>query len=388
MTTGPDDAGRWLAWDRFVEASPASGFMQMSAWAKFRASVGFGHFAVTLKDGEAIVGGALVGKWRYDDGHCFYYVQDGPVLPPDADAATQVFEAVLASVRRHAAAEDATVSHLRIEPRWASLPGFVHGFQQPPHGDCYREPRQTLCIDLRPDTQQILAQMKPKGRYNIRLAQKHGVGIVEDNSAQGVADFLRIQRRTADRQGIAVKPPGYFRSMLKTLGTEAGAPAAASLYFAQYRGRRLATALVVMAGRRATYFYGGSLVLHRKTMAPYALHHHIMCAAKAAGCDWYDLWGVAPPGQAGHAWQQISDFKRKFGGTELALVPTLDLVLDAAAYDHFWRVEREDVDAGTRPLPRPAAPGAASQLQQPPPHHRTDAPLAQPPARPAPVANT
>jgi lipid II:glycine glycyltransferase (peptidoglycan interpeptide bridge formation enzyme) len=324
------DADRWAAWDRFLETTANAGFMQSSMWAKFRTSVGFEYFAVTVKEGSAIVGGALVGKWTYASGRCFYYIQDGPVLPADPSFAAQVFEEVLARVERHVQADDATVSHLRIEPRWRSLPEFVRGFHPPKTSDDFWEPRNTLCIDLRPTQDDILAQMKPKGRYNVRVAQKHGVVVVEDNSSQGLADFLRIQRRTADRQRIGVKPASYFRNLV----SELGAQRRLSLYFAEYRGRRLATALVVFFGERATYFYGGSLVLHRRVMAPYLLHFEIMRASKAVGLEWYDLWGVEPPGAPEHPWHDISIFKRKFGGVAVDLVPTLDHVYDSAAYAH------------------------------------------------------
>lgn len=361
MTTGAAfaDADRWSAWDRFVESTPAAGFMQTSAWARFRSRVGFEHFAAIVRDGDAIVGGALVGKWSYAPRRCFYYVQEGPVLPAD-DSASEVFDAVLDSMRRHVRAEQGvTVSHLRIEPRWQSLPDFVRGFAPPAFGDRLREPRSTLCIELRGSDDDILARMKSKGRYNVRVAQRHGVVVVEDGSPQGVADFLRIQRSTAQRQSIACKAPSYFRSMLAELGRERRI----SIFFAEYLGRRLATALVVSCGRRATYFYGGSLVLHRRVMAPYLLHFEIMRRARAAGCEWYDLWGVAPPDEPDHEWQRISEFKRKFGGVEVALVPTLDLVLDTAAYARFRSVERTDAapsrrrDA-TRPLAADRLPAA------------------------------
>jgi peptidoglycan pentaglycine glycine transferase (the first glycine) len=325
------DAGRWGAWDRFVEATLAAGFMQSSAWAKFRARVGYEHFAVTLRDGDTIVGGALVGKWTWQPGQCFYYIQEGPVLPADDADAAEVFDAVLDSVARHVREEDATVSHLRIEPRWQQLPSFVRGFQAPTVTDHFWEPRHTLCIDLRSTQDEILAQMKPKGRYNVRVARKHGVVVVEDNSDQGLADFMRIQRRTAERQGIGVKPPSYFRSLV----SELAAPRQARLFFAEYRGRRLATALVITFGERATYFYGGSLDLYRRVMAPYLLHFEIMCQAKASGCECYDLWGIAPPQQPEHSWQRISEFKHKLGGVDVHLVPTLDSVFDAAAYERY-----------------------------------------------------
>lgn len=329
-TTG-DEAARWSAWDRFVAATPGTGFMQSSPWAQFRARAGGQHFAVTLKDGAAIVGGALVGKWTYEPEHCFYYVQEGPVLPADEASAAEVFDTVLESIERHRKAEDATVSHLRIEPRWQRLPDFVRGFRPPPLSDRFSEPRTTLCIDLRPGEDEILAQMKPKGRYNIRLARKHGVAVVRDNSYEGSVDFMRLQRGTAVRKGIEPLAPNYVRAML----TELASRGHASLFFAEYRGLRLATALVVTFGRRATYFYGGSLLLHRHVMAPYLLHFEIMRTAKAWGCEWYDLWGVAPLDEPDHAWRQISEFKRKLGGVEVRLVPTLDYVYDAAAYERF-----------------------------------------------------
>lgn len=331
------DADRWRVWDRFLESTPGTGFMQSSLWARFRADIGCEYFAVTIKDGDAIVGGALVGKWQHSPGQCFYYIQDGPVLPDDQGTAAQVFDEVLASVERHARAEDTTVSHLRIEPRWQDLPGFVGGFREPAFCDNFVEPRSTLCVDLRASEEDILAQMKPKGRYNVRVAQRHGVGVVEDNSAQGLVDFLRIQRRTSDRQRLDAKPPGYFRSLISELGPQGKV----SLFFAEYRGRRLATALVVRFGGRATYFFGGSLVLHRRVMAPYLLHFEIMRAAKAAGMEWYDFWGVAPENEADHPWQDISTFKRKFGGVEVTLVPTLDRVYDSAAYERYVAAERE-----------------------------------------------
>jgi lipid II:glycine glycyltransferase (peptidoglycan interpeptide bridge formation enzyme) len=338
MTSPLADAARWQAWDGFVATVPAAGFMQSSAWARFRERVGFEHFAVILKDGDEVVGGALVGKRSRVAGDCFYYIQDGPVLPEDPALAEEVFDAVLAGLRRHAAAEGLNVSHLRIEPRWQDLPAFVRGFSAPPFDEQrYREPRHTLCIDLRPSEEDILAQMKPKGRYSVRLARRHGVEIVEDNSPRGVEDFIRIQRRTADRQRIGRLPPIHFRQMVAEVGGEGRM----SLYFAEYRGRRLATALVVRFGDRATYFYGGSLVLYRRVMAPYLLHFEIMRSARAAGCRWYDLWGVAPADEPDHPWQRISAFKRKLGGVEVRLVQTLDCVFDAAAYERYWRKMRD-----------------------------------------------
>jgi lipid II:glycine glycyltransferase (peptidoglycan interpeptide bridge formation enzyme) len=70
-------------------------------------------------------------------------------------------------------------------------------------------------------------------------------------------------------------------------------------------------------------------------MAPYLLHFEVMREAKALGHEWYDLWGIAPPNQPDHPWQNFSAFKAKFGGVEVHSVPTLDFVYDPAAYAHY-----------------------------------------------------
>jgi len=337
LTTPPlvapaPDVDRWTAWDRFVEATPASGFMQSSWWAEFRADAGYDHFGVLLRDGGAVIGGAVVLKFQYAPGRSFYYIPEGPALPSDESYAADVFEAVRDNLDARRRTEDDTVSHLRIEPRWQALPSFVTGFEPVPHfRDTYMEPRDTLCIDLRPAEDSILAQMKPKGRYNIGVARRHGVTIVEDTSERGLLDFLSIYDDTASRQGFGAKPEDYFEILVPMLrDIRRGA-----LFFAECAGQRIATALVVFFGRRATYFYGGSLASARPLMAPYLLHYEIMRFAKALGHEWYDLWGVAPPDAADHPWDGISQFKRKFGGVEVGLVPTMDLVYDAAAYESY-----------------------------------------------------
>ena len=284
-----------------------------------------------------------MAKWSCSPESCFYYIQDGPVLPGDEAAASGAFETILGIVDKHRKAEKQTVSHLRIEPRWQRLPGFVHGFQVPTFSDDYMEPRNTLCIDLRLPEEAILAQMKPKGRYNIRVAQRHGVAIVEDTSEKGLADFLRVYRRMAGRQKIGAKPPSYFRAMVALLSSGRKI----SIFFAEYQGRRLATALVVYFGQTATYFFGGSLALHRDVMAPYLLQFEIMRRAKARRYDWYDLWGIAPEGKPDDPWHDISVFKRKFGGLEINLVPTLDYVYDLTAYDHYVASERDPLECST-----------------------------------------
>jgi lipid II:glycine glycyltransferase (peptidoglycan interpeptide bridge formation enzyme) len=309
--------------------------MQSSWWARFRSFTGFEYVGAVLQEGSAVAGGGLVAHVEYAEGQGFYYIQDGPVLPAEEPQAQRVFQSVLGYLEQRRHREGQTISHLRIEPRWEHLPSFVQGFARPGFGDKYREPRNTLYIPLQLSDEALLAQMKPKGRYNIKVAQRHGVRVVEDNSEQGIADFIQIYRSTTVRQEIKAKPAHYFQDLMEVMGPDQRA----SIFFAEYQGQRLAAAMVVYFGNRATYFYGGSLTQHREVMAPYGLHFQIMCSARDLGFQHYDLYGVAPPDKPNHRFKDISIFKRKFGGFEVRLVPTLDLVYDRAAYEQFRAIK-------------------------------------------------
>ncbi len=324
---------RWKAWNEFLESKTNTGFMQSSWWADFRVASGWGHFGVVLRDGEVIVGGAVVMAYSFAPDKCFYYIPEGPVLPESESSAERVFQKTMEFIEEKRKKGQQVVSHLRIEPRWERVPSFVRGFQET---DEWFEPRDTICIDLNPSECAILAQMKPKGRYNIGVARRYDVSVVEDVSPQGIEDFLNIYEETVARQNLEAKDPSFFHTLIPTLS----ALQRGSLFFAEYQGMRLATALVVYFGRRATYFYGASLAAHRSVMAPYLLHFEIMRKAKALGYQWYDLCGVAPQSEPNHRWTNISVFKRKLGGQELRLVPTLDYIYDPAAYEDY----RNDIE--------------------------------------------
>jgi lipid II:glycine glycyltransferase (peptidoglycan interpeptide bridge formation enzyme) len=327
---------QWKPWDEFLASETDTGFRQSSWYTELRSSRGWRHFGTVLRDGGAIVGGAVVLAQSFAPGQCYYYIPDGPVFLERDSAADQeqVFLAVMDFIERKRQTELEAVSHLSINPRWENVPGFVKGFQESDH--YYGSPRDTLCVDLTACESAILAQMKPKGRYNIGVARRYGVSVVEDASARGIEDFLSIYGETFTRKGKSQRSSDYFRTLVPALSaSERG-----SVFFAEYQGTRLATAIVVYHGRTATYYYGGSRAIHRNVMAPYLLHFEIMRKAKELGYDAYDLFGVTPEGAPNDGWTDISVFKRKFGGRELRFVPTLEYIYDPAAYREWERSMR------------------------------------------------
>ena len=147
---------------------------------------------------------------------------------------------------------------------------------------------------------------------------------------------MGICKRDFERKHLGDTNAGYFEMMIPLLA----ASGHASVMFAEYQGTRLATALVVYFGHTATYYYGGSLAIHRNVMAPYLLHFDIMCRAKARGCRYYDLFGIAPQGAQDSAWSGISEFKRKLGGREVRLVPSLEYVYGSGVYQEWLALQQ------------------------------------------------
>ena len=93
-------------------------------------------------------------------------------------------------------------------------PSFVTGFQEASH--FYGSPPIIQCIDLNPSETAILAQMKPKGRYNIGVAQRYGVSVVEDVSPQGIEDFFNYLRGDVTRKNSG-HGPDYFYTLIPML---------------------------------------------------------------------------------------------------------------------------------------------------------------------------
>ncbi|MDD5651954.1 MAG: peptidoglycan bridge formation glycyltransferase FemA/FemB family protein, partial [Candidatus Moranbacteria bacterium] len=75
------------------------------------------------------------------------------------------------------------------------------------------QPREIFMIDISKSEEEILSDMKPKTRYNIRLASKKGVSIKKGKIY--INDFLRLTKLTSERQGISAHPENYYRKMLE-----------------------------------------------------------------------------------------------------------------------------------------------------------------------------
>jgi len=81
--------------------------------------------------------------------------------------------------------------------------------------------KYTFILDLTKSEEELLRAMHPKTRYNLKVAQKHGVKIKEDNSTEAFNAYLALSEETTNRQDFFAHDPNYHRRMWKTM-SEAG----------------------------------------------------------------------------------------------------------------------------------------------------------------------
>jgi lipid II:glycine glycyltransferase (peptidoglycan interpeptide bridge formation enzyme) len=169
--------------------------------------------------------------------------------------------------------------------------------------------RNTVLLDLKPDLDTLLAKMKQKTRYNIRLAQRKGVTI-----RPGTLDDLKLLHRmyaeTADRDGFVIRDEKYYLDLWKIF-IQAGL---AEPLIAEVEGEPAAAVVIFRFAGGAWYMNGMSRPAHRERMPNYLLQWEALRRAKAAGAETYDLWGAPDVFDESDSLWGVYRFKEGFAG--------------------------------------------------------------------------
>jgi lipid II:glycine glycyltransferase (peptidoglycan interpeptide bridge formation enzyme) len=263
------------------------------------------------------------------------YVPWGPELPgsipPQPDTLTKTLAEIAVGLRPHLP----NAAFIRFDlPIYAEAPAAP--FKKAP---ATVQAPDTVHIDLRLDEEAILAQMKSKWRYNIRLGCKKVT--VTRCGPERLADFYALLEETAHRDRIFIHSPAYYQALFDLAAQNAAAsPPALSLYLAEYEEKPVAGIVTLFRGKEAVYLYGASSNEHRNLMAPYALQWYAMRDAKTAGCAYYDLFGIPPSADPSHPMAGLYLFKTGFGGQIIHRPGCYDYAYDPLATALFRTAEK------------------------------------------------
>lgn len=319
-------------WEALASGSPASGVMQSLHWAAFKRRQGLAVLHLGLLQDRTLVGGALCYAAPHSRGAGLLVAPEGPVLPWEDPALARAGLRLLLQAAERAAPEALA---LRVEPRLEPpLPRPLRSFRRAPLDLL---PTETLYLDLGGPPERLLAQMRPKGRYNIGLAARRGVTVREDRSPGAARRLAALLAEVGQRDGFFVEQPAFFENLTDALAP----PGLARCLFAEHAGETLGALLLVCYGARATYLYGGVCNQRRELMAGYALQWAAMQAARAAGCQTYDFYGYEPYGAPEHLYAGFSRFKRQFGGQPRRFIGAHDAFFLDRLADAVVRVAHE-----------------------------------------------
>lgn len=192
--------------------------------------------------------------------------------------------------------------------------------------------KYTFQLDLTKSVDDLFAKLASKTRYNVNVAHKHGVEIVENTSAEGMEEHLQILAETTARQGFYAHGPDYFRKMWETLGPSG----MLRIFEARYQGQALVSWIMFVFNGVLYYPYGASRSINRETMASNLMMWEMIVFGKQIGCHMFDMWGSLGPDPNSHdPWYGFHRFKKGYGGELVEFLGTYDLVLNQPLYKIF-----------------------------------------------------
>jgi peptidoglycan pentaglycine glycine transferase (the first glycine) len=319
-------------WDSFAGVSPMGHVLQSSQWGRLKERFGWQVARVAIEDKGQWLAGAQV-LFRPLGPRTIAYVPKGPVTDwADEEVVRTLLEAL------HHLCRQRRAILLKIEPDLAEDPTLAQrftelGFRASPQTI---QPRCTILLDLTLEPEAILARMKSKTRYNIRLSGRKGV-TVREGTAEDLPGFYRLTQLTGQRDRFGIHSQAYYETAYQLFVPQG----LAKLFLATFEDQVLAGIMAFAFGQRAWYMYGASSDEHRNLMPNYLLQWEAIQWAKKRGCLTYDLWGI--PDEEEEVLEReflkrsdglwgVYRFKRGFGGQVVHYLGAYDYVYSPLLY--------------------------------------------------------
>ena len=308
-------------WDQALLTLPEAHILQSWTWGDFKSR--WGWTAARLlwyRAGQPVAAAQILARaipptpWR------FLYVTKGPLLDyADAGLARQI----LADLESYA--QQTQALFIKIDPDVPRQYGEPQANYSPnPTGQQLLQLlaqrgwrfspeqiqfRNTILIDLAAEQDELLARMKSKWRYNIRLAERRGV-VIRSGGQASLSNFYAMYAETAYRDRFLIRPEAYYMDIWGQFLEKDHA----ELLLALVDDKVVAGLLLFIFGSRAWYMYGASSGRQRSLMPNHLLQWAAMRRAKERGCVWYDMWGAPDIFDECDSMWNVYRFKQGFGG--------------------------------------------------------------------------
>lgn len=339
-------------WNDFVASSVCCNITQSYEWGELAPHIGAEALRVGVVDhtGRLCAVMLLLLSRAPVLNRTYFYAPRGPVIDnPDSPAMTVLLNFVRAEARTQGA------FMLKVEPsvldgdrQWLAALA-KHGFRINPHA---MHIQHEWVLDIRPDEKTLLANMKEKWRYNIRLAGRKGVTVRRGEGQVDLENFYSLYETTSERDQFFIHDKSHYEDVMR-LFREGDR---AALFLAEWEGQIIAGTIVLCLGQWSWYMYGASANEHRERMPNHLLQWTGIQWAREHGCWYYNFRGIPDVLEEGQELWGVYMFKRGFSGYAMRFLATHDLVYQPLVYEAYrklldvkrWRDERQRKKAVAR----------------------------------------
>lgn len=287
------------AWRQFVESRPEATIFHQAAWTSLLADT-YGYEPVLLvlldESGRIRAGAVFMAVRSRITGHrlvALPFTDHAPVLARDEQARLEFVES-LVTWRREGRQPPIEIH--------AEIPS-VSGVLSAPRGV-----RHLLALDRSPEALYRSFRGTQVDRA-IRKAERSGVTVRLDRSAEGMDQYYRLHCLTRRRQGVPVQPRRFFRQ----LWTRVISAGHGFVAVADHGGVPVAGAVFLGANRCLVYKYGAS------DPASWDLRPNNLLFWKAIEWACSEGYHVLDFGKTDLDNHGLKEFKRRWGATEVPL---------------------------------------------------------------------
>ncbi len=341
MTITIQEIGDRAQWNSFLTGQSGGHLLQSYEWGELSQYLGARVYRLGALEQGQIVGAMqlLVSSVPLPvsaPGLNFnwLYCSRGPTVErPDAPALPALVEHAHAIARK----EHAVV--LRLEPNGADdepeleelwiLACRALGFQINP---ITVHARRSWVLDIRPGTEQLLANFKTTWRQNVRVAERKGVIVREAENDADFAAYYDLLTVTSERDAFFIHSRDYHKEVLRRFASKGDAV----LYLAEHEGEVLAAKMLIRFGDWCWDMFGASSTNKRNLKPTYLLQYRCIQWAKARGCSYFDFRAIPEILEPGEEMWSVYEYKKGFGGFSRLHMPTQDYVYRPLVY-HAWR---------------------------------------------------
>jgi peptidoglycan pentaglycine glycine transferase (the first glycine) len=352
--------GGTTEWNATLLRLPNAHFLQTWEWAQVKAAYGWKPMPYLWKSGsgdrESVVAAAMILKRTvinraFAARLCILYIPRGPLLDwSNEDQCVQILSDLQIFAKKQGAI------FLKLDPDILVGTGIPadEGAQEDKDGQRVISAlegggwrfsadqiqfRNTVQVDVSVSQDEMLARMKQKTRYNVRLAEKKGV-VVRVGTLTDLPMLYKMYAETSMRDGFVIRDEGYYRTVWETFmqpSKISDRPFAEPL-IAEVEGKAVAAIFVFYFAGRAYYIYGMSLDAHREKMPNYLLQWEALQRAKARGCSVYDLWGAPDDFDGSDSMWGVFRFKEGLGGKVVRTLGAWDYPASPVWYKTYTQI--------------------------------------------------